>query len=101
MSLGGKKKKKTTSDRPKTNFTYSKSVTAFSSVTGMNEMTFLLKPSMHAVSCELANTWSGGVEETYMRLRCGLGLFSVGAFTTQRYLVGNFRSFSVTATGWP
>lgn len=92
---------KMTSDRPKTDFTYSKSVTAFSSVTGMNEMTFLLKPSMHAVSGELANTWSGGVEEAYMRLRCGLCLFSVGAFAPQRYLVGNFLSFSATATGWP
>lgn len=40
-------------------FAYSKSVTSFSSVTGMKEMTFLLRPSTHAVSGELANTRSG------------------------------------------
>lgn len=38
--------------------TYSKSVAAFSSVTGMKEITFLWRPSTHAVSAELANTWS-------------------------------------------
>lgn len=38
---------------------YSKSVAAFSSVTGVNETTFLLRPRTHAVSGELANTWSG------------------------------------------
>lgn len=47
----------------KSEFTYSKSVTAFNSVKGMNEMTFLLRPSTHAVSGELANTWSGGKKE--------------------------------------
>lgn len=81
--------------------THSKSVIAFSSVTGMNEMTFLLKPSTHAVSDELANTWSGGVEETYMGLCCGWCPCSAAGFTPQLYLAGNFRSISVTATGWP
>lgn len=41
-------------------FAYSKSVTSLSSVTGLNAMTFLLRPSTHAVSGELANTRSGG-----------------------------------------
>lgn len=39
---------------------YSKSVTAFSSETGVNEMTFLWRPSTHAVSGELANTRPSG-----------------------------------------
>lgn len=39
---------------------YSKSVTAFSSVTGLNEMIFLLRPITHAVSGELANTRPDG-----------------------------------------
>jgi len=43
---------------------YSKSVTAFSSVTGLKEMTFLLRPSTHAVPGELANTRPGGETET-------------------------------------
>lgn len=45
--------------RNKSESTHSKSVAAFSSVTGVNETTFLLRPRTQAVSGALANTRSG------------------------------------------
>ena len=46
------------------NVTHSKSVMAFSSVTGMKERTFLLRPITHAVFGALANTRPETVEQT-------------------------------------
>lgn len=64
-----------TTTHKKSESTYSKSVAAFSSVTGVNEMTFLLRPRTHAVSGELANTWSGrGTRKCWRQSAAARGL---------------------------
>ena len=62
-------------------FTYSKSVTAFSSATGVNLMTFLFSPSTHAVSGELVNTRPGGENGTIVTsLLFDLGFWAVYSY---------------------
>lgn len=86
-------------------FAYSKSVSAFSSVTGTNEMTFLLRPSTHAVSGELANTRSDGTKAVESLHRCDfLSNLFTSAMTLKiflLYLVWSFQSISLKSTGSP
>lgn len=93
----------TTATHKKSESTYSKSVAAFSSVTGVNEMTFLLRPRTHAVSGELANTWPGrGTRKCWCQSAAARGwVFRQPHICAKPYHLWNFQSFSRRATGWP